>query len=106
MEDQNKYTMERLRVQFRANFHFNMKNPLVQLYGGIGVGLNYRNILFRKNGEKESEITSYLEDGTIVLPISARICFGYKQILKNNFALSFEAGLGGPLFSVGIAYKF
>lgn len=106
MEDQYKYTMERLRIQFRANFHFNIKNPLVELYGGVGIGLNYRNIGFRKNGQEETEITSYLEDGTLVLPISGRICFGYRQILKNNFALSFEAGLGGSLFSMGLAYKF
>jgi len=99
-EDEYKYTMERLRIQFRANFYFNIKDPNVQLYGGVGIGLNYRNISFRKNGEIESKINAYLQSSMLVLPISSRICFGYRQMIKNKFGISFEAGFGDPLFSL------
>lgn len=101
--DQYSYIMERIRIQFRANFHFNVSNPHIDLYGGVGLGLNYRNKSFKKNGETTTN--TFFETTNLVIPISSRICFGYRQTIKNNFAISFETGLGGPLFSMGLSYN-
>jgi hypothetical protein len=104
--DNYKYTMERLRVHLRFNFYFKLKDPLMKIYLGFGTGLNYRKVKFLKNGNVDNEITTLLINNSIVLPISNRVCFGFKQQLRPQLALNFEAGIGGPLFTTGLSFNF
>lgn len=99
-------TMQRIRVQARINFHFDISNPNLDAYFGVGVGTNNRIRHYYQNG---AEITDDLSDfgGTFTLiPVSMRICTGLRYYFTPNIGLNMELGLGGPMISGGASFRF
>lgn len=99
-------SMQRIRVQARINFHFDISNPNLDAYFGVGVGTNNR---IRKYYENEIEITDELTDlgGKFTLiPVSMRICTGLRYYFTPNIGLNMELGLGGPMISGGASFRF
>ena len=93
----------RLRIQARFNFMLPTASPSLDSYIGLAVGTNNRwekrwidNIL------TQDDNSSVL----VVLPVSARLCYGFRYYFNYNSALGAEVGVGGPLFSVQYTYKF
>ena len=48
----------------------------------------------------------YNSTDLVVIPVSARLCYGFRYFFSYNSALGAEIGVGGPLFSVQYTYKF
>lgn len=97
-------TMNRLRVQLRFNFHFDVTNPNLDAYFGVAAGTNTR---FRKVYIDEVESTTDTFSGSgVLLPFSLRVCSGMRYYFNQNFGLNAEIGLGGPLVSAGLSVKF
>ncbi|MBP5982083.1 MAG: outer membrane beta-barrel protein [Fluviicola sp.] len=97
-------TMNRLRVQLRFNFHFNMTNPNLDTYFGIAAGSNSRFRKFYIDGV-ETKDDNFLGSG-VLIPVSLRVCGGMRYYFNQNIGLNAEIGLGGPLISAGLSVKF
>jgi hypothetical protein len=97
-------TMDRLRVQMRFNFHFNVTNPNLDAYFGVAAGTNSRFKKYYVNGV-ETINDSFIGSG-ILIPFSLRVCTGMRYYFNQNFGLNAEIGLGGPLISGGLSVKF
>lgn len=98
--------MQRLRVQARINFHFEVNNPDLDAYFGIGAGTNNRFRKYWENGvEVEDTYTSGASNLTLV-PVSFRLCTGLRYYFTENIGVNMEIGLGGPLISGGLSMKF
>jgi len=96
------YDMKRLRIQMRFNYHFDISNPDLDGYFGVGAGTNNR---FRTTFENGNEIEDDLSNFTLV-QFSARVCAGMRYYFTENIGLNAEIGLGGPLVSGGLSFKF
>lgn len=97
--------MERLRIQFRMNYHFEHANPRFDTYFGFGLGYNNRSYYSTKNNiDNTKEFKDRIS--LIPFPISARICAGGRYYFSQYMGLVGEVGLGGPLISVGLAFKY
>lgn len=100
---QREYVMNRLRVQARANFHFKISDPNFDSYFGVGVGTNNR---FRKAYENGVEVTDDADLGNLtLLPVSFRVCAGFRYYFSDAIGLNMELGLGGPAFSAGLSFR-
>lgn len=97
--------MERFRIQFRMNYHFEHANPRFDTYFGFGLGYNNRTYQsFKNNIDNTEEFKNSIS--LIPFPISARICAGGRFYFSQYLGLVGEVGLGGPLISVGLAFKY
>ncbi|MDX1652504.1 MAG: outer membrane beta-barrel protein [Brumimicrobium sp.] len=96
------YRMQRLRAQVRINYHFDISNPQFDSYIGLGAGTNNR---FRTTTENGVEVDGDLSDFTLI-PFSMRFCAGARYYFTDNIGLNMEIGLGGPVLSGGISFKF
>lgn len=96
------YDMKRLRLHLRFNYHFDISNPALDGYLGVGAGTNNR---FRSTFENGVEIEDDLSGFTLI-PFSARICVGTRYFFTDNIGINAELGLGGPLVSGGLSIKF
>lgn len=97
-----KWTMKRIRVQARFNYHFVATDNL-DTYLGVGAGTNMRNWTY------ESDQPGYTESETgagTLLPFSMRICLGTRYYFTDNIGINAEIGIGGPLTSAGLSIKF
>jgi len=99
-----KYTIDvksvRHRFLIKANYHF-ITNKHLDVYGGIGLGYNQRNIDIITN------IPSF-ENKSIsgaIWPVAARLEFGLTYYPIKPLGINFELGLGGPIASIGIVLK-
>lgn len=100
----NEYKMQRLRVHLRFNYHFEVSNPMLDAYFGVGAGSNNR---FRKAYENGVEVKDDTDLGKFtLLPVSLRICTGLRYYFTENIGINAELGLGGPLISAGVSLKF
>lgn len=97
--------MNRIRVQARFNFHFNVSNPDLDAYFGVGAGTNNR---YRKYYEEGKEVTDdFKGSGNLtLLPVSFRVCTGMRYYFSENIGVNAEIGLGGPLVSAGMSFRF
>jgi len=93
----------RLRVQARFNFLLPSASPNVDSYIGLAVGTNNR---WEKQWKNDSLNYSYNSADLVSVPVSARLCYGFRYFFSYNSALGAEIGVGGPLFSVQYTYKF
>ncbi len=100
----NRFTMQRLRVQARMNYHFETGNPNFDAYFGVGAGTNNR---FRKAYENGVEVVDETDLGSLtLLPVSMRLCTGFRYYFAQNIGINFELGLGGPVLSGGLSLRF
>lgn len=99
----NQNITNRLRFHARMNFHIQTSRPESDSYFGIGFGSNNRWIESYKNNVFVEKLKG--SDASI-LPVSMRICYGYRYFFGYNWGISGEIGLGGPLISLGASYKF
>lgn len=100
----NEYKMQRLRVQLRFNYHFEVSNPMLDAYFGVGAGSNNR---YRKAYENGVEVNDETDLGNFtLLPVSFRICTGMRYYFSQNIGINAELGLGGPFISAGISARF
>ncbi|HLV41523.1 MAG TPA: hypothetical protein VKY37_04530 [Brumimicrobium sp.] len=100
----------KLRLIAKAYIHFNVKNPMWDLYLSGGVGAN---IVFAK-AYKDGQQVNYQEnfnssnEGLILrnpFPFSGRICFGARYFFSDYIGVNFETGFGGPPFSCGLSVR-
>jgi outer membrane protein W len=100
----NRYTMQRLRVQARMNYHFETNNPNFDAYFGVGAGTNNR---FRKAYENGVEVIDNVSFSNLtVIPVSFRVCTGFRYYFADNIGINFELGIGGPVMSGGLSMRF
>ena len=93
----------RLRVQARFNFLLPTSSPNVDSYIGLAVGTNNR---WQKQWVNDSLAFDKTSTDLVSVPVSARLCYGFRYFFSYNSALGAEVGVGGPLFSVQYTYKF
>ena len=91
----------RYRFQIRANYHF-VQEDNFDAYVGFGAGSNTRSIRFT------TDYPNYRNNGGSgsLLPFSARIALGTRYFFSDNIGLNLELGIGGPLISGGLSFKF
>lgn len=100
--NQYDYEMKRLRVHVRLNWHFNITNPDLDGYFGVGAGTNNRFRNTYQNGTKTDD--DNLSNLTL-FPVSARLCLGTRYYFTDNLGLNLELGLGGPVVSGGLSLR-
>ena len=99
-------TMQRIRVHARINFHFDISNPNLDAYFGVGAGTNNRIRHYYQNGvEINDDLTSLLSKLT-ASPVTIRLCTGLRYYFTPNIGANLELGLGGPLISAGASFRF
>jgi len=94
--------MKRLRIHVRFNYHFDISNPNLDGYAGIGAGTNNR---FRSAYENGVELDDTGIGNQTLIPVSARICAGLRYYFTENLGLKLELGLGGPVISGGLSIR-
>lgn len=99
---EGKVAMRRVRVQARFNYHFDVATPDLDLYMGLGAGLNSRTIKYWEDGVEQ---TDYQVSG-VFLPVSFRFAAGMRYYFTQNIGLNAELGIGGPVMSAGLSFKF
>ena len=97
--------MQRIRLQARFNFHFDISNPNLDGYFGIGVGTNNRFRKYWVNGVEVNDSFSSTLSNLTLIPVSLRICAGLRYYFNPNVGVNMEMGLGGPLISAGVSIK-
>ena len=96
--------MQRIRFHARINFHFDVSNPNLDAYFGIGVGTNNRFRKYLVNGVAVKD-TYNSSSSLILIPFSLRICTGLRYYFNPRIGANLELGFGGPLISTGISVK-
>ncbi len=99
---QDEQLMRRIRFQGRFNYHFDISNPNLDAYFGIGAGTNNR---FRKYWVDNVQQSASALNNITLLPISMRICTGIRYYFTPNIGINAELGLGGPVLSAGLSIK-
>ncbi len=97
----SKLAMQRYRVQLRMNYHF-LTEDKVDAYIGFGAGTNIRRYVYKTDMPNAGEFS---ESGSL-LPFSLRLALGVRYYFTNNIGLNSEIGLGGPLVSLGVSFRF
>lgn len=98
----SKATMQRIRIQARFNYHFDVSSPNLDAYIGFGAGTNNRVYKYFENGQE-------VEDGSAsitLIPVSFRVAGGMRYYFTDNIGFNVELGLGGPVVSGGLSVKF
>lgn len=93
----------RFRPQFRFDLHLGSSSANFDHYIGLAVGGNLRTREIWQNNILVSTQPNALD---FVVPVSARVCYGFRYFFNYNLALSGELGLGGPIFQGGLCYRF
>jgi hypothetical protein len=99
-------TMQRIRVQARINFHFDISNPNLDAYFGVGVGTNNRYRKYYQNGTQITDDATTTAGKLTLMPVSMRICTGLRYYFAPNIGVNLELGLGGPMISAGASVRF
>lgn len=97
--------MNRIRVHARINFHFDISNPNLDGYFGIGAGTNNRFRKFWIDGAVDTDESTTDISKITLMPVSMRICTGLRYYFTPNIGANMEIGLGGPLLSAGLSVK-
>ena len=97
----SKLAMQRYRVQLRMNYHF-VNEEKLDAYVGFGAGTNIRRFVYNTDKPNAGEFS---ESGSL-LPFSLRLALGVRYYFTNNIGLNSEIGLGGPLVSLGVSFRF
>lgn len=95
-------TMNRIRIQGRFNYHFDVSSPDLDIYMGVGAGTNIRKYKYEENGVEDPEQTI---SGSLI-PVSIRVAAGMRYYFTDNIGVNAELGLGGPVLSAGLSFKF
>lgn len=97
------YTNSRLRVMTRFSRTIVTNIPNFEMYFGGGIGFNqrFRNFYVENVRQPSSSSPSYFS-----IPICMRMYYGMRYTIYKNFGLTGEFGLGGPLITAGLSYKF
>ncbi len=98
-------TMQRVRFQARLNFHFDISNPALDAYFGVGVGTNNRYRKYYVNDVIQTDLLTSDVSNLTLIPVSMRLCTGLRYYFTPNIGLNMELGLGGPMISAGISFK-
>lgn len=93
----------RLRIQARFNFMLPTSSANVDSYIGLAIGTNNR---WQKQWVNNVLSTNANSSTLVTVPVSARICYGFRYFFNYNMSIGAEVGLGGPLFSAQFSYKF
>lgn len=96
-------SMNRLRIQMRFNFHFDVTNPNLDAYFGVAAGTNMRYKKYYVNGSESINDNFSLKT---LIPFSMRVCSGVRYYFNQYIGLNAEIGLGGPLVSAGLSVRF
>ncbi|MCC5924262.1 MAG: hypothetical protein JJT77_10780 [Crocinitomicaceae bacterium] len=96
--------MNRLRIQLGFNYHFDFNDDNLDAYFGVAAGTNNRFWSVSTN-EPNSNFADEATSGTL-LPFSARIRFGGRYYFNDVIGANLELGLGGPLISAGLSFRF
>ena len=97
-----KYTTSRIRLQARFNYHFVEDDDHLDAYFGVGAGTNFRRYA------EDTDMPNYEEFQAIgtLLPVSMRVALGVRYYFTDNIGLNAEIGVGGPVMSFGVSFKF
>jgi hypothetical protein len=96
--------MSRLRIQARFNFHFEVSNPNLDAYFGVGAGTNTRT--WTVSSDDPTLNTNKVTARGTLLPFSMRVCSGIRYYFTENIGFNMELGIGGPILSAGLSLKF
>lgn len=99
------YSMHRLRFQMVYTRHFFVDRPKVNTYFYAALGVNL--VIDRV---KEKNVFGFGDESFYSVssgfPIASRLCYGLRYNFSESMSLFTEAGLGGPLLSIGLTAKF
>jgi opacity protein-like surface antigen len=98
----NDFTMNRIRFQVRINYHFQVNDPDLDVYFGLGAGTNNK---YTKRTVNGNIVTTQALDGIVAFPMSMRVCSGVRYYFTENIGFNLEIGLGGPILSAGVSFK-
>lgn len=93
---------QRFRPQFRVDMHLGAMDPNFDQYIGLALGGNMRS---RRVYLNDVLVDSSPNDIDLVIPVSFRVCYGFRYFVGYNFAVGGEIGLGGPLLQCAMTYR-
>lgn len=98
-------TLNRTRIQARINFHIPVKSKRLDWYGGLAFGSNAMKTTLMRDGQK-TQNTDDVQPRFHYLSISARTSLGFRYYPTKFVGVSFELGIGGPIFTTGVSTRF
>ena len=99
-------SMTQFRMLIGFNYHILDHNVEdLNLYSGFAFGTNNRT--FNRSASSDNYIYPNLLDisNFIGFPLSLRYRVGARYFFNDQWALNTEAGIGGPIISLGISYR-
>jgi outer membrane protein W len=95
------YLLNASRIRFLVilNYHFAIKKNS-DWYVGFGLGYSHNPIRLITDAPDPVNVSSCF------FPITAKTKVGFNYYLAKNIAINAEAGIGGPLLSIGMTIKF
>lgn len=93
----------RFRIMVAATAHFLKEESNSDFYLQMGIGYNRVKPKLFKDG---SEIRFFNKIGTLSLPVAYRLSLGYAYHFGGHYGIFAEFGIGGPIFSGGLSFRF
>ena len=93
-----KESLTRLSLLGRFIVHIG-KSKKVDPY--VHAGFGYANYWYNYTSKNNND-----RDANNFFPLAARAGFGMRVFFTDNFGANVDLGLGGPLFTMGLTYKF
>ncbi|MFH0866748.1 MAG: hypothetical protein V1904_11170 [Bacteroidota bacterium] len=88
----------RIGIMPRFYYHY-INNDMFEMYASAAIG-------YKSNAFRNTSNDPYWEPTDIQrIPIGGRICIGGRLFFTDNIGMNFEFGIGGALFTVGLAGK-
>jgi hypothetical protein len=95
------YLLNASRIRFLVllDYHFIIRKKS-DWYFGFGLGYSHNPI------KLETDATSTSNVSPCFFPVTAKTKIGFNYYLARSIAINAEAGIGGPLLSIGMTIKF
>lgn len=96
------YRWSTLSIMIRGAYHFNLNNPKIDSYAGIGLGIMKFGYKWTSNDPNFNESNNNISLGT---PLGYQIFIGGRYLFTDKIGVYGEIGYGISLMNLGLSFK-